>query len=79
MLLPSNELLLDYARQSNADTIMKIKTEREIKAIRSKRRGLRDRVLLTLSDLLLAVGQGIRPKKITPVWRCSSRDVVTTT
>lgn len=58
------EPFLDHARRSNSDLVKRIYLEKQIKATKPKKRGVKTWLLLKLSDLLLSAGKRIRPYEI---------------
>jgi hypothetical protein len=58
------EPLLEYARQRNRDHLRKIATDKALAALCPNQIGLSERLLLSLSDLLLHLGARIRPKDL---------------
>ncbi len=59
-----NDLYLHHARQHNENLVNEIYLEKQIMALRPKRLGMRERILMRISDLMLAAGLRIRPKEI---------------
>ncbi|HZD56707.1 MAG TPA: hypothetical protein VE136_08295 [Anaerolineales bacterium] len=57
------EPFLDYARQRNEAMVKRVTLEKQLKALRPVNTSLRHRLLLKLSDLLLATGERIRPQE----------------
>lgn len=58
------EPLLEYARQKSQQQIRKIAIQNELAAKHSDKTAWSERFLLELSDLLLYLGNRIRPKSI---------------
>ena len=56
------EPFLDYARQRNDELVKHIALEKQLKALKPVNIRLRDRLLLKISDLLIAAGERIRPQ-----------------
>lgn len=57
------EPLLDYARQSNQELIRRLALAKQIKGYRSQNPHWQERLLLNLSNLLLSLGNKIRPQE----------------
>ncbi len=58
------EPLLDYARRRNQEQLRKMTIERTIATMRPAKMKMNEHLLLGLSDLLLFLGNRIRPKNI---------------
>ena len=61
-----NEVYYNYIRQKNEQILQSVEIEMQLKALRPKSTGLRERLLLSLSDALLALSLRIRPEEIRP-------------
>jgi len=61
-----NEVYYNYIRQKNEQILQSVEIERQLKALRPKRTGLRERLLLSLSDALLDLSRRIRPEETRP-------------
>ena len=58
-----HELLLDHARQNNQEHVRQVKIQKMLAPVKPSRLSLRIRILLSLSNILLATGQWIRPEE----------------
>lgn len=58
-----HELLLDHARQNNQAHVRQVQVQKMLAPVKSSRMSLRTRILLSLSNILLATGQRIRPEE----------------
>ena len=61
-----NEIYYNYIRHKNEHILQSVRVEKELQAQRANRTGLRERLLLSLSDALLALSLRIRPEEIRP-------------
>ncbi len=61
-----NEVYYNYINQMNVQMLHTVNGERQLKAMRPHRIGLRERLQLSLSDALLDLSLRIRPKEISP-------------
>ena len=61
-----NEVYYNYIHQKNEQILQSFLVEKQLKALRPKRNGLRERLLLSLSDALLALSLRIRPEETRP-------------
>lgn len=61
-----NEVYYNYIHQMNEQMLQSVALERQLQALRPKRTGLRERLLLSLSDALLDLSLRIRPEEIRP-------------
>jgi len=61
-----HEVYYNYIRQKNEQILQSVLLEKELQALRPKRTGLRERLLLSLSDALLDLSLRIRPEEIRP-------------
>ena len=57
------EPFLDYARRYNDDLVKRIALEKELEALKPPKSRLLNGFLLRASDLLLAIGERIRPQE----------------
>jgi len=58
------EPLLPHARYGTENLIRKLYLEKQIRAMKPPKRGIKNIFLLKISDLFLAVGERIRPEEI---------------
>ena len=58
-----HELLLDHARQINQEHVRQVQIQKMLAPVKPSRLSLRIRILLSLSNILLATGQRIRPEE----------------
>lgn len=58
------EPLLPHARHSTENLIAKLYLEKQIRALKPPKSGIKTLFLLKMSDLFLAVGERIRPEEI---------------
>ena len=61
-----NEIYYGHIRQQNERLLRAVMIEKELQALRPDRITLRARLLLAISDMLLGLGQRIRPKEMRP-------------
>ena len=69
-----NEVYYNYIRQKNEQILQSALLEKELQPLRPKRTGLRERLLLSLSDALLDLSLRIRPEEIRPSIQISIMD-----
>ena len=61
-----DKIYYNYGRQKNEQILQSVLVEKELQALRPIRTGLRERLLLSLSNALLDLSLRIRPDGIRP-------------